>query len=136
MDRICKKTGRDDDSVISKDGWTIIRESNRLVEELFLYSRYGSHDIRYDECNYNSPGHKSNELFYYKVEYLRLRLSALGLDSDGTREMLEKRLRPHLDPDHRHLLPTKLTKLSANKTGRQCFDQNQKACVQQRIPSE
>lgn len=112
MDRICKKNDSVDHFVGSKDGWTMIRESKRLLEELFLYATYGSHRVHYTKAKEHLPDYKSNELYYYKVGYLKLRLSELGLDTDGTREMLEKRLRPHLDANHRHFLPTKLTILS------------------------
>ena len=108
MDRICKKSDFVDDFVISKDGWTMIRESKRLLEELLLYAMYGSDGVRYTKLNDHSSDYKSNEHHYYKVEYLRLRLSELGLEIDGTREMLEERLRPHLDVNHRGFLPTKL----------------------------
>ena len=116
MDRICSKSGLVDDFIISKDGWTMIRESKRLLEELVLYARYASHEVRcvkYDD----ESDFKRNQLYYYKVEYLRFRLSELGLDVDGTREMLEERLRPHLDTNHQHFLPTKLTKLSERDVG-------------------
>lgn len=111
MDRICFCEKNDEsmieDFVFSKDGWTMIRESKRLLEELFLYARYASHKI--SSMNYDDPAkHKSNQLYYYKIEYLRFRLSELKLDVDGTRKMLEERLRPHLDARHRHFLPTKL----------------------------
>lgn len=118
MDRICRKSDESDyDIVLSKDGWTVIRESKRLLEELFLYARYSFQGVRYVKQKDHSSDYKSNELYYYKVEYLRLRLSELGLDIDGTREMLEERLGPHLDINHRYFLPTKLTKLSEKDTG-------------------
>jgi len=117
MDRICRKSDESDyDIVLSKDGWTMIRESKRLLEELFLYARYSFQGVRYVKQKDDSSDYKSNELYYYKVEYLRLRLSELGLDIDGTREMLEERLGPHLDINHRYFLPTKLTKLSEKDT--------------------
>ena len=123
MDRICKKSDSVNDIVISKDGCTMIRESKRLLEELFFYARYGFQGVRYVKQKDHASDYKSNELYYYKVAYLRLRLSELGLDIDGTREMLEERLRPHLDINHRHFLPTKLTKLSEKDTGRLRLDQ-------------
>ncbi len=117
MDRICQKSSGDlvEDFVISKDGWTIIRESKRLLEELFLYARYAaSHGVY---CiNYDDQGqHKSNPLYYYKVEYLRKRLSDLQLNVDGTREMLEERLKPHLEASHCHCLPTRLVDASQHR---------------------
>jgi len=133
MDRICKKSGSVDDFVISKDGWSMIRESKRLLEELFLYATYGCHGVRYNKYKDHASDYKSNELYYYNVEYLRLRLSEFGLDIDGTREMLEERLRPHLDVNHRHFLPTKLTILSEKDTG---LDQYQKVCSKQTTFSE
>lgn len=132
MDRIYNKSGIVDDFVVSKDRWAMIRESKRLLEELFLYTKYGAHEIRY--VNHNDPASdqkEENELYYYKVEYLRFRLSKLGLDVDGTRKMLEDRLKPYLDADHRHFLPTKLTKLSEKYTGLCCLllvDHCEKAC--------
>jgi hypothetical protein len=117
MDRICKKSDSVNDIVISKDGCTMIRESKRLLEEFFLYARYGSQGVHYIKNKDHASDYKSNELYYYKVKYLRLRLSELGLDIDGTREMLEERLRPRLDFNHRHFLPTKLTKFSEKDTG-------------------
>ncbi len=116
MDRICKKNSLVDDFTISNDGWTMIRQSKRLLEELFLYARYAprvGHSIGSD--NKESSGYKIDELNYYKVEHLRSRLSDLGLDIDGTRKMLEERLRPHLDANHCQFLPTKLTKLLSEK---------------------
>lgn len=135
MDRLCKKSRFVDDSVISKEGWTMIRESKRLVEELFLYATHGSHKVSSMSYKNHDADHKNKEFYYYKVEYLRFRLSELGLDVDGTREMLEERLRPHLDVKHRHFLPTKLTKLSLKDTGKY-LDQNQKVCFKQGSSSE
>ncbi|VEU40021.1 unnamed protein product [Pseudo-nitzschia multistriata] len=113
MDRICNKSSSIDDIVLAKDGWRMIRESNFLLEELFLYAREECHSIRYFKYDGSTLNHESREQNYYKVEYLRLRLSDLGLDIDGNREMLEERLRPHLAIEHRHFLPTTLTKLSS-----------------------
>ena len=119
MDRICcckqlmKKSDGDgsfwvEDFDSSNHGWTLIRESKRLLEELVLYARYASHESY--SIDYDDPAqhNKSNQLCYYKIEYLRFRLSELQLDVDGTRKMLEERLRPHLDASHCHFLPTKL----------------------------
>lgn len=116
MDRICKKNGLIDNFVISNDGWTMIRQSKRLLEELFLHARYapyGGNNINNDD---DESGYEIDEVNYYKVEYLRSRLSQLGLDIDGTRKMLEERLRPHLDANHRRFLPTKLTRLLSQRT--------------------
>ena len=115
MDRICKKSGSVDDFVISKDGWRMIRASKRLSGELFVYAREGWHAVRYFKDDGLLLNHESEEHNYYNVEYLRMRLSYLGLDIVGTREMLEGRLRPHLDMKHQHFLPTRLTKASEMK---------------------
>jgi len=113
MDRICKK-----DNPI--EGWKMICESKRLIEELFVYSREGCHKVRYNNNNgcrkrcddKSSLLLEDDKMSYCKIEYLRQRLSELGLDVEGTREMLEERLQPHLDVHHRHFLPTQLTKFS------------------------
>lgn len=119
MDRICRKIGSVDDFVISKDGRRMLRESKRLLEELFVYASEGCHAVRYFKNDGLALNHESEEHNYYKVEYLRMRLSALGLNIVGTREMLEGLLRPHLDMKHRHFLPTRLTKASEMKNQRE-----------------
>ena len=110
MDRICKKNAFVvDDIIASNDGWSKIRQSKRLLEELVLYAKYSSRGIACQ--NANAPDHKAIEGYFYKVEYLRFRLSQLRLDTDGTRKVLERRLRPHLEEGCRHYLPTKLTQI-------------------------
>ncbi len=91
MDRICKKNGLIDNFTISNDGWTMIRQSKRLLEELFLHARFAPHGGNYIKSDDEESGYKIDEANYYKVEYLRTRLSQLGLDIDGTRKMLEER---------------------------------------------
>ena len=114
----------------------MIRESKRLLEELFLYEREGYHEVRYNtHGSHHVLNHKNKELYYWKVEYLRRRLSDLGLDVDGTREMLEERLKPHLDIKDRHLLPTKLTKLLSENDNR-LEQYHQKENVEEKTSSE
>lgn len=120
MDRICKKSNSAEDFELSKNGWKMIRESKRLLEELVVYASEGCHEVRYFHYDALAINHKVNRKNYYKVEYLRNRLSDLVLDTDGTREDLEERLRPHLDDSHSHFFPTRLTKLSEQNT---IFDQ-------------
>ncbi|VEU43117.1 unnamed protein product [Pseudo-nitzschia multistriata] len=85
----------------------------RLQNELFLYEKEGCHKIHYNESpdNLESSNNANGGKFYYKVEYLRHRLSDMGLDSDGSRQSLEERLEPHLDSRSRSFLPTKLTRI-------------------------
>ena len=96
-------------------------EWGRLQQELYLYEKEGCHESRYSNPSTTTSSLDgvatamcaatlSNDN-YYKVEYLRHRLLELGLDTDGSREMLEERLKTHLDLiGLNHFLPTKLTR--------------------------
>jgi hypothetical protein len=81
MDRIYRSNGN---HCLSTDGWKMIHESKRLLGELFLYAREGCHEVHFNHHTSTSTSSSSqtsdHENLYYKVEYLRRRLSELGLD--------------------------------------------------------
>ena len=105
MDKIINKNKSSASaSTTTTNATTTSDEWKRLQEELFLYEKTGCHEIRYvkfdDDDDDTIPSTTvtvtatvtipDNTNFFYKVEYLRHCLSELGLDVDGTREMLEQ----------------------------------------------
>ena len=67
MDRLCRKSASFDNFNISKSQWNMIRESKRLLEELFLYARYGCYTIHYDKYEHYATDTRNNEQYYYKI---------------------------------------------------------------------
>lgn len=81
----------------------------RLQDEIFVYENEGCYKIECHDMVCDDEGYEDRN-YFYKVAYLRQRLLTMGLSTDGTRQMLEERLAPHLRRKSRQFLPTKLTR--------------------------